>query len=96
MRRVAKSGTDGFSKKAPCESRDVSKSTTNETQVEIPGVDQLDAAPVGSLRYVPGDFQAYESALLAKRASRALDRTAIFIAPRIGWPKSIYWKGAQS
>lgn len=95
MRR-AKSGKTRFSKKAPCESRLVSKTTSQEETIpEIPGVAQLDAAPAGSVRYAPGDFQSYEAELLAKRASRALDRSAIFIAPRVGWPKAIYWRVAK-
>lgn len=89
----AKSGKTKNPKKGACLSRPVSKSTTNESDLlpEIPGVDQFDDAPAGSRVYVP-NFYSDEVALLTKRATRVLDRAAIFIAPRIGWPKSIYWK----
>lgn len=93
----AKSGEDQNPKKVPCFSAVVNKTTTNENETvpEIPGVDQLDAAPAGSRIYV-ADFFSDEIALLTKRATRVLDRTAIFIAPRVGWPKSIYWKSEVS
>lgn len=94
MRRLAKSGTDGFLKKTPCDARLVSKSTSTkpeDTIPEIPGVDQLESAPAGSVIYVANFFDD-EAALLVRRAKAVLDRSQIFIAPRIGWPKSIYWK----
>lgn len=99
IRRTGKSGTDDFSKKAPCKTHLVSKTTTKETPSdisEIPGVEQLEAAPDGSVRYVPGDFYSDEAELIVKRATRALDRSKIFIAPRVGWPKGIYRKPTEA
>lgn len=93
LENKAKSGTDIIREKTTCLSAVVNKTATNETDLlpEIPGVEQLDAAPAGSKVYV-ADFYSDEVELLTKRATRVLNRAAIFIAPRIGWPKSIYWK----
>lgn len=92
----AKSGKTRKSKKVPCLSRLVSKTTSqDETIPEIPGVDQLDAAPAGSKLHV-GNFFSDEVPLLVKRATCVLDRSAIFIAPRVGWPKAIYFKPSEA
>lgn len=89
----AKSGKTEKLEKRPCLAVVVNKPTTSkdETIPEIPGVDQLDEVPAGSRPHATGFFDD-EVALLTKRAKCVLDRTAIFIAPRIGWPKGIYWK----
>lgn len=92
--RPGKSGKTPKPEKVPCLSRLVSKNTTTSTDQtipEIPGVEQLDSVPPGSKEFVAG-FQSDEVAILIKRAKNVLDRSDIFIAPRVGWPKSIYWR----
>lgn len=95
-RNRGKSGKRTKSKKVPCLSGDVQKTATNTDELlpEIPGVEQLDAIPEGSKVFC-SDFYKDEAAILTRRATNVLDRRSIFIAPKVGWPKGIYWRAAK-
>lgn len=91
--RLELSGKRPKPEKVPCLTLDVPRTETNSEDLieEIPGVDQLDEVIPGSKVVVDG-FYSDEASLLIKRATRVSDRRAVFIAPRVGWPKGIYRK----